>query len=96
MLVLLPPSETKAEGGDGPPLDLAALTAPELTGVRTELVEGLVKLAADVPAARAALGLSPKQDDEIARNAALWTSPTLPARPALHRRPLRRPRRPAR
>jgi cytoplasmic iron level regulating protein YaaA (DUF328/UPF0246 family) len=60
-------------------LDLAALTAPELTGVRTELVESLVKLADDVPAARVALGLSPKQDDEIARNAALWTSPTMPA-----------------
>ena len=79
MLVLLPPSETKHPGGDGAPLDLAALSAPELTPVRTELVETVVKLAADVPASRAALGLSPKQDDEIARNAALWTSPTLPA-----------------
>jgi len=79
VLVLLPPSETKAPGGDGPPLDLAALSAPELTQVRTELAETLVKLAGDPPAARAALGLSPKQDDEIARNAALWTSPTRPA-----------------
>jgi uncharacterized protein len=79
VLVLLPPSETKSAGGDGPPLDLAALTAPELTPLRTELVEALVKLADDVPASRAALGLSPKQDDEIARNAALWTSPTRPA-----------------
>jgi hypothetical protein len=79
MLVLLPPSETKHPGGDGAPLDLAALSAPELTSVRTELVEALVKLADDVPAARAALGLSAKQDDEIERNAALWTSPTLPA-----------------
>ncbi|HZB20973.1 MAG TPA: peroxide stress protein YaaA [Blastococcus sp.] len=79
MLVLLPPSETKAAGGDGAPLDLAALTAPELTGVRTEIAESLVKLADDVPAARAALGLSPKQDAEIARNAELWTSPTRPA-----------------
>ena len=79
MLVLLPPSETKHPGGDGAPLDLTALSAPELTPVRTELVETLVKLAGDVPASRAALGLSPTQDDEIARNAALWTSPTLPA-----------------
>jgi uncharacterized protein len=82
MLVLLPPSETKHPGGDGAPLDLAGLSAPELTSVRTELVEALVKLADDVPAARTALGLSAKQDDEIERNAALWTSPTLPA---LHR-----------
>src|SRR5687768_6678844 len=79
VLVLLPPSETKHQGGDGAPLDLARLTAPELNPVRTEIAEALHKLADDVPAARAALGLSPKQDDEIARNAALWTSPTLPA-----------------
>jgi hypothetical protein len=79
VLVLLPPSETKALGGDGVPLDLAALTAPELTDVRTEIAEALVKLAGDVPASRAALGLSPKQEAEITRNAELWTSPTRPA-----------------
>ena len=79
MLLLLPPSETKHPGGDGAPLDLSSLSAPELTPVRTELVEALVKLADDLPAARTALGLSPKQDDEVERNAALWTSPTLPA-----------------
>ena len=79
MLVLLPPSETKALGGDGVPLDLAALTAPELTGVRRDIADALVKLAGDVPAARTALGLSPSQDAEIARNAELWSSPTRPA-----------------
>jgi len=79
VLLLLPPSETKHPGGDGAPLDLTALTAPELTGVRTELAEALVKLSDDVPAARAALGVSAQQDGEIARNAALWTSGTLPA-----------------
>jgi len=79
VLILLPPSETKADGGDGPPLDLATLTAPDLTPVRTEIAEALVKLAGDVPAARSALGLSAKQDDEIARNAVLWTSRTMPA-----------------
>ena len=79
MLVLLPPSETKAPGGDGAPLDLASLTAPQLTRVRTELAEALVTLADDVPASRAALGLSRRQDDEIARNAALFTAGTLPA-----------------
>jgi hypothetical protein len=79
VLLLLPPSETKAPGGDGAPLDLSALTAPELTPVRTEIAEALVKLADDVPAARSALGLSARQDAEIARNAELWTSPTRPA-----------------
>jgi cytoplasmic iron level regulating protein YaaA (DUF328/UPF0246 family) len=80
VLVLLPPSETKAPGGDGAALDLARLTAAEdLTGVRAGLVDALVGLAGDVPAARVALGLSARQDDEIARNAALRTAPTLPA-----------------
>lgn len=79
MLVLLPPSETKRAGGDGAPLDLAALTAPELTPVRSGLIEALVELAGDVPASRSALGLTARQDEEIARNARLRTSPTLPA-----------------
>jgi uncharacterized protein len=79
VLVLLPPSETKHPGGDGAPLDLDALSFPELTPVRARLVEALGELAADLPAARAALGLSVQQDGEVARNAALRTSGTLPA-----------------
>ena len=79
MLVLLPPSETKQTGGDGPPLRLDRLGSPTLTPLRRELVDELVALAADPAASRAALGLSPKQDAEIARNAALWTAPTMPA-----------------
>ncbi|SFO85675.1 hypothetical protein SAMN05421810_101202 [Amycolatopsis arida] len=79
MLVLLPPSETKAPGGDGPPLELATLAFPELNPVRAKLVDALVELAGDVAASRAALGLSARQDGEIARNARLWSAPTLPA-----------------
>jgi cytoplasmic iron level regulating protein YaaA (DUF328/UPF0246 family) len=79
VLVLLPPSETKAPGGDGAPLDLDALCSPELTPVRDRLVGALVTLARDRPGSRAALGLSPAQDPEITRNAALRTSPTRPA-----------------
>jgi cytoplasmic iron level regulating protein YaaA (DUF328/UPF0246 family) len=82
VLVLLPPSETKVNGGDGPPLRLEALSHPALGPVRKGLVDELVELAADPDGCRAALGLSPKQDAEIARNAALWTAPTMPA---LHR-----------
>jgi uncharacterized protein len=82
VLVLLPPSETKRAGGDGGPLTLAALSFPELDPLRKELLDELVELARDVPGSRAALGLSPRQDDEITRNAALCTSPTLAA---LHR-----------
>lgn len=79
VLVVLPPSETKATGGRGRRLDLDALSFPSLNPTRTMLVDELVALASDVPASRAALGISERQDDEIARNAALWTSPTAPA-----------------
>jgi cytoplasmic iron level regulating protein YaaA (DUF328/UPF0246 family) len=79
VLVLLPPSETKLDGGDGPPLRLDGLSHPELTPLRGMLVDDLVKLSGDVDAARAALGLSAQQDGEIERNAQLWISPTTPA-----------------
>lgn len=79
MLVLLPPSETKRDGGDGPPLRLDALGFPALAELRGALVDELVALTTDLPASRRALGLSSGQDVEIARNAVLRTSPTLPA-----------------
>jgi cytoplasmic iron level regulating protein YaaA (DUF328/UPF0246 family) len=79
VIVLLPPSETKRAGGDGPPLSLDTLSTPALNGLRAELVGELITLAADRPACRKALGISPSQDTEIDRNAALCTSPTLPA-----------------
>ncbi len=79
MIVLLPPSETKRVGGDGPPLRLDGLGSPELGSLRATLVDELVELAADSPACRRALGISASQDAEIQRNAALRESPTLPA-----------------
>lgn len=79
MLVLLPPSETKRDGGDGPPLKLEVLSHPSLTATRAALVDELVALAADPAASRTALGLTAGQDAEIARNAVLRDSPTLPA-----------------
>ena len=79
VLVLLPPSETKSDGGTGAPLDLGELWLPKLTATREMLVDTLVDLAADDEASSRALGLSAGQADEIARNAALWTSPTRPA-----------------
>src|SRR3954453_9324809 len=93
VLVLLPPSEPKHPGGDGPPLGPGTLSFPELDPLRKELLDELVELAADVAACRAALGLSPRQDEEGARNAALWTSPDAAGAAPLHRRALRRPRR---
>lgn len=79
MIVLLPPSETKRSGGDGPRLQLKRLGTPALTPLRTELVAELVELAADPQACRTALGISKGQDEEITRNATLRTAPTMPA-----------------
>lgn len=79
MLILLPPSETKSDGGADAPLDLARLSLPELTPLRRKLLDAVVDLAADETASSAALGLGPTQTQEIERNAALWTSPTAPA-----------------
>lgn len=79
MIVLLPPSETKRDGGDGPPLRLGGLSSPALTSVRTDLVDEVVTLAADEPACLAALGLSAAQRTEVDRNATLRSAPTMPA-----------------
>lgn len=79
MIVLLPPSETKRAGGDGPPLKLTSLATPRLRPLRAELIGDLVGLAADPDACRKALGISAAQDAEIERNATLRTSATVPA-----------------
>lgn len=79
MIVLLPPSETKRGGGDGPPLRLDQLGSPELNPLRSALVGELVELAADPQVCRTALGISEAQVAEIERNATLRTAPTLPA-----------------
>lgn len=80
MLVLLPPSEGKAAGGDGPPLDLASLSYPALTPVRERLVGTLVDLArTQRPALQSALGLTERQTAALDEDAALTTSPTMRA-----------------
>lgn len=79
MLILLPPSETKSTGGSGAPLDLPGLSWPELTDVRRTIADDLVALSADRDAAMAALKLGPKLAAEVDANAALFTSPTMPA-----------------
>ncbi|WP_043264134.1 peroxide stress protein YaaA [Streptomyces sp. CT34] len=80
MLVLLPPSEGKAAGGAGEPLDLGALSLPGLAGARAEVLAELVELcAADAAKAQEVLGLSDGLKGEVAKNAALRTAGTLPA-----------------
>jgi cytoplasmic iron level regulating protein YaaA (DUF328/UPF0246 family) len=79
VIVLLPPSETKHAGGDGPPLRLEALSSPELGPLREALIDEVVELAGDQPACRRALGISESQGAEIERNAGLRSAATLPA-----------------
>jgi cytoplasmic iron level regulating protein YaaA (DUF328/UPF0246 family) len=82
VLILLPPSEGKAAAPRrGRPVDVARLSLAALTPVRDKVVDALSELCADTDPARprAVLGLGPTQDDELRRNAALRTTPALPA-----------------
>jgi uncharacterized protein len=80
VLILLPPSETKREGGaEGSSLDLAALSFPELAAARRTALSGLRAISLSVAASTAALGLGPTQRFEIDRNRAIRMSPTMPA-----------------
>jgi uncharacterized protein len=79
MLIVLPPSETKVDGGEGAPLDLGALSFPRLTRPRRSLVAAVTRLARRPDDMAAALKLGPRLAFEIDRNRALKTSPTTPA-----------------
>ncbi len=80
MLFVLPPSETKRDGGvDGSALRLEELAFPELTAQRTATLSALKRLSRNLTAATGALGLGPTQRFEIDRNRVVATSPTMPA-----------------
>lgn len=83
MLILLPPSETKRDGGEGAPLEQllaeSALTFPELNAIRKRVVTATVSLARKPKECAEVLKLSPKQMGEVDRNKAIKTSPTMPA-----------------
>ena len=77
MLILLPPSEGKTAPRRGKPLDLSALSSPDLTGTRTTLLRALTDLCRDDPdRAATVLGLGPGQRDLVERNAGLASAPT--------------------
>ncbi|XRQ12837.1 YaaA family protein [Actinomadura welshii] len=79
MHILLPPSEKKAAGGDGPPLDLASLSFPGLNPVREQVLAALDRACRrdDAPSV---LKLPAGQAEEaLARNRALREAATLPA-----------------
>jgi cytoplasmic iron level regulating protein YaaA (DUF328/UPF0246 family) len=80
VLLLLPPSETKRDGGEaGTPLDLAALGFPELTPQRRAAIAALRRLSRTKGAGMAALRLGATQFAEIQRNRELLVSPVMPA-----------------
>jgi cytoplasmic iron level regulating protein YaaA (DUF328/UPF0246 family) len=76
VLILVPPSETKAFPAEAPPVELGSLALPELAPVRARLVKALARLARGrAPAALEALGLSPGQSGELAGNRDLLSAP---------------------
>lgn len=80
MRLLLPPSETKRDGGDaGTTLDLAMLSFPALTPARRIALRELRALSRNLATMTAALRLGPTQRGEVLRNREVTTSPTMPA-----------------
>lgn len=80
MLLILPPSETKRDGGvPGSSLELDALAFLQLQREREIAIESLKRLSRSVADSTAALGLGPTQRFEIERNRSLLESPTMPA-----------------
>jgi len=80
MLILLPPSETKRDGGEGAPLNIAGLSfAATLSATRKRVVSATVALAMHPTESAKVLKLSPKQMFEVDRNRAILTAPTMPA-----------------
>ncbi len=79
MRILLPPSETKRDGGLGAPLDLKALSFPALSKARMSAVTALTRLARDPDATMRALKLGPRLASEVTRNRQVRRSPTMAA-----------------
>ncbi len=80
MLILLPPSETKREGGiERSRLEADALSFPALGEAREAALGELERLAADLDASMKALKLGPRQGHEAERNRRIRSAEVLPA-----------------
>lgn len=79
MLLLLPPSETKRQGGTNLTLDQVHLSYGQLNEARDLVLAGLLKLCRNKNQAAKTLKLSPKQLGEIDLNLAIKSAPTMPA-----------------
>lgn len=78
MLILLPPSESKANRRRGRPADPATWSFPELSTTRARVRTALSAVSRS-PDAPGLLGVSPNLLDEIARNLVLDSAPATPA-----------------
>lgn len=77
MKILLPPSEGKHQPRRGAPLDLAGLSAPELSTAREQVIDALVDFCSTSPVRAAeALAVPKTQLDLVDLNAELWSNPT--------------------
>ena len=74
MLIVLPPSETKAPGGE---MDGIDVSFPDLDPVRAEIMDDLAALSVDDM--MTALKLPATKRDEAAENLELRTAPVMPA-----------------
>ena len=79
MLVLLPPSETKARATRGSATRLAELSFPELTATRAQVRAALVASSL-APDALNLLGVPPSLGAEVTANALVASAPSRPAR----------------
>ena len=77
MLILLPPSETKASHVRGRPANPERMSFPELAPTRAEVAAVLAMVSAD-PDAPMLLGVSANLRPEIAHNTRLGSAPAVP------------------
>jgi cytoplasmic iron level regulating protein YaaA (DUF328/UPF0246 family) len=75
MLILLPPSESKAAAAAGPPLSLETLSFPALHATRERMLDRLVRISGQRNAL-AVLGLAPGLAPQAERNTHLREAPT--------------------
>lgn len=78
MRILLPPSETKAIGGDQPSLTDSPIQ-DSLGSARVKVIDALMELCSDRDEAIKALKLGPKQHSDVERNLEIITANTMPA-----------------
>lgn len=78
MRILLPPSETKAIGGDQPSLTDSPIQ-DSLSSARVKVIDALIELCSDKDEAIKALKLGPKQHSDVESNLEIMSTGTMPA-----------------